>query len=330
MLWEVRICKLPKTNAFLSKAVIFAFLNFSTMRFFILFFSLFWLTNGNAQKAYPLYENKIPNSKPTVDKEKSVNNGILIISEVSIPTITVYKPKKQNKSRSAVIICPGGGYGILASGHEGSDVALALNKIGVTAFVLKYRLPNDEIMADKTIGPLQDAQRALQIVRERAKEWNVDVAKVGIMGFSAGGHLAASASTLFEHSLIENKLQTSLRPDFSILIYPVISFSDSLTHLGSRENLAGKNPSEEIKKLYSCELQVTSNTPKAFIVHASDDADVSVKNSIAYYEALLSKKIYSEMLLYPHGGHGFGMNNKTISDKWMDNLKSWMSANGWL
>lgn len=313
-----------------AKAFIFAFLKCRIMKFLFLLISFLSFTYADAQQTYPLYENTIPNSKPTVDKEKSVNNGILIISEVSVPTMTVYQPKKQNKSKSAVIICPGGGYGILASGHEGSDVALALNKMGITAFVLKYRLPNDEIMQDKTIGPLQDAQRALQMVRERAKEWKIDVAKVGIMGFSAGGHLAASASTLFDHPLIDNKLETSLRPDFSILIYPVISFSDSLTHLGSRENLAGKNPSEEIKKLYSCELQVTSNTPKAFIVHASDDADVSAKNSLAYYEALLSNKIYGEMLLYPHGGHGFGMNNKTTSDKWMDNLKSWMDANGWL
>jgi len=313
-----------------AKAFIFAFLKCRIMKFFFLLISFLSFTYADAQQTYPLYENIIPNSKPTVDKEKSVNNGILIISEVSVPTITVYQPKKQNKSKSAVIICPGGGYGILASGHEGSDVALALNKMGITAFVLKYRLPNDEIMQDKTIGPLQDAQRALQMVRERAKEWKIDAAKVGIMGFSAGGHLATSASTLFDHALIDNKSQTSLRPDFSILIYPVISFSDSLTHLGSRENLAGKNPSEEIKKRYSCELQVTSNTPKAFIVHASDDADVSVKNSLAYYEALLSNKIYGEMLLYPHGGHGFGMNNKTTSDKWMDNLKSWMDANGWL
>ncbi|WP_296147720.1 alpha/beta hydrolase [uncultured Flavobacterium sp.] len=300
------------------------------MKIFFLLISFLGFTFANAQQTYPLYENKIPNSKPTADKEKSVNNGILIISEVSVPTITVYQPKKQNKSKSAVIICPGGGYGILAAGHEGSDVAQALNKIGVTAFVLKYRLPNDEIMEDKTIGPLQDAQRALQMVRERAKEWKIDSAKIGIMGFSAGGHLAASASTLFNRSLIDNKLKTSLRPDFSILIYPVISFSDSLTHLGSRENLAGKNPSKEIKKLYSCEMQVTPNTPKAFIVHASDDADVSVKNSLAYYQALLKNGIYCEMLLYPHGGHGFGMDNKTTLDKWMDNLKNWMLANDWL
>lgn len=291
---------------------------------------MFCLSSALAQKTFPLYEHAIPNSKPSPNIEKATNDGILIISGVSIPTLTIYQPKKQNKAKSAVIICPGGGYGILASGHEGSDVALALNKIGITAFVLKYRLPNDEIMEDKTIGPLQDAQRALQIVRERAGEWNIDAKKIGIMGFSAGGHLAASASTLFEKALIDNEKQISLRPDFSILIYPVISFSDSLTHLGSRENLISKNPPASLIATYSCELQVTSNTPAAFIVHASDDEDVSVKNSLAYYEALLKKGVFSEMVLYPRGGHGFGMRNKTTKDQWLDHLKHWMQSNFWL
>lgn len=300
------------------------------MRFFIVLFSVFNLSSAMAQKTFPLYENGIPNSKPSPNKEKATNDGILIISDVSVPTLSVYQPKKQNKAKSAVIICPGGGYGILAAGHEGSDVALALNKMGITAFVLKYRLPNDQIMADKTIGPLQDAQRALQIVRERVKEWNLDPKKIGIMGFSAGGHLAASASALFENAYIDNQKQTSLRPDFSILLYPVISFSDSLTHLGSRENLIGKNPSASLIKHYSCELQVTSNTPPAFIVHASDDDAVSVKNSLVYYEALLQKGVFSEMLLYPRGAHGFGMHNKTTTDQWIDQLKHWMQSNSWL
>lgn len=300
------------------------------MRFFIVLFSVFNLSGAMAQKTFPLYENGIPNSKTSPNKEKTTNDGILIISDVSVPTLSVYQPKKQNKAKSAVIICPGGGYGILAAGHEGSDVALALNKMGITAFVLKYRLPNDQIMTDKTIGPLQDAQRALQIVRERGKEWNLDPKKIGIMGFSAGGHLAASASTLFENAYIDNQKQTSLRPDFSILLYPVISFSDSLTHLGSRENLIGKNPSASLIKHYSCELQVTSNTPPVFIVHASDDDAVSVKNSLVYYEALLQKGVFSEMLLYPRGGHGFGMHNKTTTDQWMDLLKHWMQSNSWL
>lgn len=279
------------------------------------------------QKTIPLYEDVIPNSKPSADKEKTTNDGILIISNVSVPTLTIYKPKKQAKSKSAVIICPGGGYDVLAAGHEGSDVAKALNDMGITAFVLKYRLPNDSIMLNKTIGPLQDAQRAIQIVREHAAEWNLDRTKVGIMGFSAGGHLAATASTQFNRPVIDNPNSISLRPDFSILLYPVISFTDKLTHMGSRENLIGKNPTDSLIELYSNELQVTKNTPKAFLVHAADDGAVPIGNSIAYYEALLKNGVYSEMLLYPHGEHGFGMNNKTTGDKWMDNLKNWLKSN---
>jgi len=286
--------------------------------------------NSFAQQEIPLYEGKIPNSKPAPNTEKSVNNGILIISEVSIPTLTVYKPKKQNLSKSAVIICPGGGYGILAAGHEGAAVALALNEMGVTAFVLKYRLPDDKIMVDKTIGPLQDAQRSIQYVRENSKKYNLDSTKIGIMGFSAGGHLAATASTLFEKEVIENEKHTSLRPDFSILLYPVISFSEDLAHKGTRENLLGNKISDATILHYSCELQVTTQTPPAFLVHASDDTDVLVGNSIAYYEALQKNKIYSEMLLYPHGGHGFGMENTTTKDRWIENLKNWMLANNWL
>lgn len=293
----------------------------------VTFLSVF---NSFAQQEIPLYEGKIPNSKPAPNTEKSVNNGILIISEVSIPILTVYKPKKQNLSKSAVIICPGGGYGILAAGHEGATVALALNEMGVTAFVLKYRLPDDKIMVDKTIGPLQDAQRSIQYVRENLKKYNLDGTKIGIMGFSAGGHLAATASTLFKKEVIENENHISLRPDFSILLYPVISFSENLAHKETRENLLGNKISTATILHYSCELQVTAQTPPAFLVHASDDADVLVGNSIAYYEALQKNKIYSEMLLYPHGGHGFGMENTTTKDRWIENLKNWMLANNWL
>jgi len=223
--------------------------------------ALFGIFTMQSQELLPLYKT-IPNSKPSADKEKTASNSI--ISNVSIPTLTVYKPAKPNAQRSAVIICPGGGYRILASGHEGADVAKALNNIGVTAFVLKYRLPNDSIMKDKSIGPLQDVQRAFQIVRERVAEWNLDTAKIGVMGFSAGGHLAATASTQYNREVIENPKHTSFRPDFSILIYPVISFTDNLTHMGSRDNLIGKSPNEATIKRYSNELQVNAQTPLRF------------------------------------------------------------------
>lgn len=290
----------------------------------ILFLLFTFYANGIfAQQEFPLYETKIPNSKPVKNKETSTNNGILIISNVTIPTLTAYLPEKPCNGKSSVIICPGGGYGILAAGHEGSDVAKVLNSLGVTAFVLKYRLPNSDAMIDRGIAPLQDAQRAIQVVRENAKKWNLDPNKIGIMGFSAGGHLAASASTLFDTILIENNKNTSLRPDFSILIYPVISFSDSLTHLGSRENLIGLNPNLNLIEHYSCEKQVTQKTPPAFIVHASDDIDVLPENSISYFQSLQKYKIHSELIIYPYGGHGFGMTTKS-GDNWIENLKIWL------
>ncbi|WP_417351377.1 alpha/beta hydrolase [Flavobacterium alkalisoli] len=296
------------------------------MKSFYLFISLLFVVSTKAQEVVPLYNGKILNSKPVPDKEQTFNDGILIISKVSVPTLTLYKPKKQSPKKTAVIICPGGGYEFLAAGHEGSDVATALNDMGVTAIILKYRLPSDSTMIDKTIGPLQDLQQAVKTVREKAKEWDIDPNNIGVMGFSAGGHLAASGVTQYKRELIDNPKHTSLRPDFSILLYPVISFTDSLTHMGSRNNLIGKNPSEELIKQYSNELQVTPDTPPAFLVHSADDGAVPIQNSIAYYEALLKNGVYGEMLLYPQGEHGFGLNNKSTDDKWIDNLKNWMKT----
>lgn len=296
----------------------------------ILFVHTLVYGSSYAQLTIPLYD-KIPNSRPAVTKETAeTTNGILRIMNVSIPTITIYKAEHPSAKRSAVIICPGGGYRILAASHEGSDVAQVFNSWGITAFVLKYRLPDDSIMINKETGPLQDAQRALQLVRQNAKLWDIDPAKIGIMGFSAGGHLAATASTHFNKPVIDNPDNISLRPDFSLLIYPVISFTDSLTHMGSRNNLIGKNASPEKIKEYSNELLVNEQTPPAFLVHASDDGAVKKGNSIQYYDALQRNKVPAEIQLYQQGGHGFGMNNKTTSDSWMERLKNWLLVNQYL
>jgi len=283
-----------------------------------------------AQTPMNLYE-KVPNSKPSANKEESVTtDNILRISKVSVPMLTMYAPVMPNAKKAAVIICPGGGYARLAASHEGSDVARVFNDWGITAFVLKYRLPDDTIMIDKSIGPLQDAQRAIQFVRENATRWNIDPNKIGIMGFSAGGHLAATASTHFNKGVIDNPNNISLRPDFSILLYPVISFTDILAHMGSRNNLIGRDASQGKVIEYSNEMQVTGQTPPAFLVHAADDKTVKVQNSIRYYESLLKSNVLSELHVYPKGGHGFGMNNKTTADKWMERLKNWLQSNGWL
>jgi acetyl esterase/lipase len=289
------------------------------------FASLFMFLSCCAQTIIPLYDS-IPNSKPAPDTESSQTDGILRIRDVSIPTLTIYTPTAKSTG-AAVIICPGGGYSILAFSHEGTAVAEQFAGWGITAFVLKYRLPDDSIMVDKTIGPLQDAQRAIQLVRQRSREFKIDPRKIGIMGFSAGGHLASTASTHFLQPVISNNDKLSLRPDFSILIYPVISLSDSLGHIGSRNNLLGKTPSPETIRYYSNELQVTAQTPPAFLVHAYDDATVKVENSIRYKEALEKNKVPVELRLYEKGGHGFGMHNKPTNDPWMNHLRSWLKRN---
>lgn len=285
---------------------------------------------SNAQTILKLYPDKIPNEIPGADQEARNDDGIVRISNISRPTLTVYLPAKEKATGAAVVICPGGGYGINAFKHEGTDVALELNKAGIAAFVLKYRLPSDRIMKDKSIGPLQDAQQAIKVVRQRAKEWNVDPGRIGIAGFSAGGHLASTAGTHFQKALIDNPENTSVRPDFMILLYPVVSFTDSIGHIGSRNNLLGKSPSAEMIRSYSNELQVTRQTPPAFLVHAGDDEVVKVANSLRFYEALNKNGIPSELFVFPKGGHGFGLINPTSPDRWMDRCIDWMKGNGWL
>jgi len=279
----------------------------------------------------PLYTGVIPNSKPTRDQEEvKYDNGIQIISNISRPTLMVFLPAIEKANGTAVVICPGGGYSIVAAKHEGTDVAKVFNKMGVAAIVLKYRIPDDSTMTDRSIGPLQDAQQAMKTVRDSAHKWNIDPKKVGIMGFSAGGHLASTMGTHYTSALIPNASHTNLRPDFLILIYPVISFNDSVGHRGSRDQLIGKNPSPEQIQNYSNELQVTDSTPPAFLVHASDDKAVNPQNSIGFYEALLKKHIPAELHMYQTGGHGFGMFIKNSKDLWMERCRNWMTANGWL
>ncbi len=284
-----------------------------------------------AQTETNLYTGEIPNSKRAENLEKNVTtDGILIISEISIPTYTVFQPAQKSAKKAAVIIFPGGGYAITASSHEGSDIAKSFNEVGVTAILIKYRIPSDRTMPNREIGPLQDAQQAILTVREHAAQWNIDPNKIGIIGFSAGGHLAATLGTHFEESLIPNPLKTSLRPDFMILGYPVISFQDSLTHMGSRDNLIGKNPSKAKKDFYSNELQITKNTPTSFLFHASDDGAVKVQNSILFYESCIAHGVKAELHIYQNGGHGFGLKGPITKDYWMISCKDWMRNNNLL
>lgn len=310
-------------------------------------------TSASAQQTIPLYETgKIPNARETTVKEvthsfESNGKQIRFIVDVSMPELTIYLPEKSKATGMAVIICPGGGYSGVAIDHEGHDIARKLNQHGIAGFVLKYRMPKSSIVDNKEYVPLQDAQRAIQVVRENARKWGIKPNKIGIMGSSAGGHLASTAGTHYRQQRIDNPKKTSLRPDFMILNYPVISFADSLTHYGSRFNLVGKMSQEELDKImadwehseqklaaqaidaekikeYSNELQVTDDTPPTFITHANDDNVVKVQNSILFIAALQQHKIPVESFFYARGGHGYGMDNPTAGVDWMERCIPWL------
>lgn len=234
------------------------------------------------------------------------------IVNISEPRMLAFPASKEKSCGTAVLICPGGGYSGVSQIKEGSDIAKWFNNLGVSAFVLYYRMPNGHYEI-----PLKDAQKALAIIHQRAKEWNVNKKKIGVMGFSAGGHLASTVGTHFQ-SKIE-------RPVFMILGYPVVTMDSTYTHKGSRNNLLGKNPTDELVKLYSNELQVTKKTPPTFIVHARDDKTVPIANSRNLAKAIQDKRISCELQEYDLGGHGFGMRKKGIpADNWDQVLKSWL------
>jgi acetyl esterase/lipase len=276
-----------------------------------------------AQEIINLYPGKVPNARTTAIKEITASG---MIRGVTMPTLEIYLPEKEKATGAAVVICPGGGYSVIVFQGEGVSTAKEFARNGVAAFILKYRLPDDSIMLDKKIGPLQDAQQAIKMVRENAARWKVDPNKIGIMGFSAGGHLASTEATHFKESLIDNSNNTSLRPDFQILAYPVISMQDRLTHRDSKRQLLGNNPSKEIVDEFSNELQVDETTPPAYITHAADDKTVDVDNSIDYFETLRHHSVSVEMHIYPKGGHGFIFKH----EGWMEPLFRWMKDSEWI
>lgn len=249
------------------------------------------------------------------------------------PSLTIYLPPKDKANGAAVVIFPGGGYGHLAMDHEGHQIAEWLNSFGVAGFIVKYRHSRSGAGYGHP-APLQDAQRAIRTVRSGAKEWNVDPNRIGIIGFSAGGHLASSAGTHFQnrYSDIKDEIdRVSCRPDFTILMYPVISFTESFTHKGSRRNLLGESPDAELVANLSNEKQVTSETPPTFLVHADDDKGVPPENSIAFYLALKKANVPAEMHIYEKGGHGFGPGlGKGPVASWMRRCADWMKTRGLL
>lgn len=279
-----------------------------------------------------LWQGDIPGAKKSADyieKTTGGNGEIVRIGKISAPELTVYLPKPEIATGSAVLIIPGGGYSIVAIDHEGFEVAKWLNTLGIAGIVLKYRLPSDVIMDNKSIGPLQDAQEAMRVIRRNAEKWNLKTNKIGVIGFSAGGHLASTLSTHYDEKVYELKDNTSARPDFSILIYPVITFDAAFTHKGSRNNLIGENPSEDQVKKFSNELQVNSQTPPAFLVHSSNDEAVPVQNSMLYYQQLQKNKVQAEMHIFQKGGHGYGLaKNRGTESGWPALCANWLKEMG--
>jgi acetyl esterase/lipase len=264
----------------------------------------------SAQEKILIYPNGPKNSNGITDKETMQRADF--VTKITEPRMYYYPADKEKSIGAAVLICPGGGYIGVSVIKEGEEIAKWFNELGVTAFVLYYRMPNGHSEI-----PLQDAQTALKIIKKSAKKWNLDKNKIGIMGFSAGGHLASTIGTHFK-----SKMQ---RPDFMILGYPVVTMEKELTHAGSRENLLGKNPTDKMVKRYSNELRVTKKTPPTFIVHAIDDTTVPVANSRQLLKALQDKGVPAELHTFEVGGHGFGMRPKGIPvDYWPDLLKTWL------
>lgn len=282
--------------------------------------------------AQPLYSGEIPGAIAAPDEEsvRDPADPWPFYQDISRPTIAVYKPAKQDPKRAAVIIFPGGGYRGVSMLKEGYDVARAFNEMGVTAFVVKYRTPSDTHMKDKRVGPLQDAQQAVATVRHDAARWQIDPARIGVMGFSAGGHLAATTGTMFKTPVLSQWRSADVRPDFLMLIYPVVTFVDASAHSGSRQKLLGDAPSAADIKRFSAELAVSNETPPTFLVHAADDATVPVANSIRFFEALQANKIPAQLMVYPAGGHGYGLNNATTGDRWIERCRQWLQSQGWI
>ena len=284
-------------------------------------------TNFAQENKINLFDNDIP-CESDLKLEIDYEGKYRIFKKVGIPQIWHYPLKNKNQLTPAVIIIPGGGYSFLSFDKEGIEIANWFNSFGVSAFVLKHRLPGWESEVCKSISVIKDAERAIRLVRSKSKEWNIDPKKIGVIGFSAGGHLASTVSTHFDYgsNTAEDEIErTSSRPDFSILVYPVISMKKDITHNGTRENLIGKDPSEEKIKFFSGEHNVSSETPPTILIHSNDDTTVKPINSINYYLSLKRYNIPAALHIWENGGHGYGISEaKGAVRSWPEVVRDWM------
>jgi len=290
----------------------------------ILIFSLFTFLYllGFSQSEVKLFKGLPPGNLNDVNKEVFVKTERGRLDSVTIPSIIFFRPEKRDAMKTTVIICPGGGYRYLSIYDAGFELAKQLNMVGITAIVLKYRTQIDGFYEDYSKVPFQDFDRAYEIIKDSAQNWDVNLNKIGIIGFSAGGHLAAMKTVYNE----------SFKPAFSILVYPVISFTDALTSekTVTRKVLLGNNATDAQKQANSSELHVHPGINPCLIIHAQDDGGVMVQNSLAFYTALLNNKVKAQMLIYQEGGHGFALHNKKQDDYWLPMAIKWLRFNKFL
>ena len=275
---------------------------------------------AGAQELVPLWkDDAIPNYQAQQGQEQTIRDHLLVFRNVQKPALEVFLPPEHLANGMAVLVLPGGGYSQVSYGWEGTTYAEWFNSLGIAAFVLKYRMPQAESVITSYKAPIQDAQRAIRYIRFRAAEFNIDKDKVGVIGSSAGGHLASTLGSHLDTSYYEPRDdidRESTHPDFMMLIYPVISMQAGVAHKGSKNALLGKSPSADLVTQFSNELQVTEETPATFIVHSGDDKAVPVENSIRLYQALVRKGVPTTLHVFPEGGHGFstGQNRPNAPD----------------